>query len=193
MKSSTILILVLLLTACSGGRQAPPSNLDNACSMKSSKHKWFKDLRKVERKYGVPDYVILATIYQESRFVAKARTPHKYALGIIPMGRQSSAYGYAQVIDATWDGYRRATGNYSAKRRKFRDAVNFMGWYMDQSNKKLGISKADAYNQYLAYHQGQTGYKRGSYRSKGWLLDVANKVQARANMYRDQLASCRRR
>ncbi len=193
MKRSTILILVLFLTACSGGRQAPPSNLDNACAMKSSKHKWFKDLRKVERKYGVPDYVILATIYQESRFVAKARTPHKYALGIIPMGRQSSAYGYAQVIDGTWDGYRRATGNYRAKRRKFRDAVNFMGWYMNESNKKLGISKTDAYNQYLAYHQGQTGYKRGSYRSKGWLLEVARKVQARADMYRDQLASCRRR
>jgi hypothetical protein len=192
MKRSTILILVLFLTACSGGRQTPPANLNNACAMKSEKSKWFKDLRKVERKYGVPDYVILATIYHESRFVAKARTPHKYALGIIPMGRRSSAYGYAQVIDATWDGYRRATGNYGAKRRKFRDAVDFMGWYMNESNKKLGIAKTDAYNQYLAYHQGQTGYRRGSYRSKGWLLDVASKVQARANMYRDQLATCRR-
>jgi len=192
MKRSKALLLVLFLTACSAGGQRPPSNLDNACAIKASKHKWFKHLRKVERKYGVPDYVILATIYQESRFVSKARTPHKYALGIIPMGRQSSAYGYAQVIDSTWDGYRRATGNRWANRRKFKDAVNFMGWYMNESNKKLGISKTDAYNQYLAYHQGQTGYKRGSYRSKGWLLDIASKVRARSEKYQEQLASCRR-
>ncbi len=83
MKRSTILILVLFLTACSGGRQAPPSNLDNACAMKSARSGWFKDLRRVERKWGIPDYVILATIYQESKFVAKARTPLKFALGVI--------------------------------------------------------------------------------------------------------------
>lgn len=192
MKTSTILILVLFLTACSGGRYTPPSNLDNACAIKSSKPKWFKELRRVERKYGVPDYVILATIHQESRFVAKARTPLKFALGVIPMGRQSSAYGYAQALDGTWDEYRRMTGNYGAKRHKFRDAVNFMGWYMDESSRRLGIAKTDAYNQYLAYHQGRTGYKRGSHLSKGWLLAVADKVQARANMYRSQLATCRR-
>ena len=57
MKRSTILILVLFLTACSGGRQSPPSNLDNACAMKSARSGWFKDLRRVERKWGVPDYV----------------------------------------------------------------------------------------------------------------------------------------
>lgn len=193
MKHSTILILVLFLTACSGGKQSAPSNLDNACSMKSTHSGWFKELRKVERKWGVPDYVILATIHQESRFVAKARTPLKFALGVIPMGRRSSAYGYAQAIDGTWDWYRSSTGKRSAKRDKFRDAVDFMGWYMNESNKRVGIAKTDAYSQYLAYHQGHTGYKRGSYRSKGWLTAIASKVQARANMYKTQLASCRRR
>ncbi|MBV1863563.1 MAG: transglycosylase SLT domain-containing protein [Rhodobacteraceae bacterium] len=192
MKRSTILILVLFLTACSGGRQSPPSNIDNACAMKSARSSWFKDLRKVERKWGVPDYVILATIHQESKFVSKARTPLKYMLGVIPMGRHSSAYGYAQAIDGTWDWYRNATGNRSAKRHKFRDAVNFMGWYMNESNKRLGISKNDAYKQYLAYHQGHTGFKRGSYRSKTWLTNIASKVQTRANMYKEQLASCSR-
>jgi len=193
MKNSTILILVLFLTACSGGRQAPPSNLDNACSMKSSRSAWFKDLRKVEKKWGVPDYVILATIHQESKFVAKARTPYKFALGVIPMGRHSSAYGYSQAIDGTWDWYRRSTGKRSAKRDKFRDAVDFMGWYMNESTKRVSISKTDTYNQYLAYHQGHTGFKRGSYRSKTWLVNIAAKVQARADMYKAQLATCRRR
>ncbi|MCP3430036.1 hypothetical protein NLF92_13935, partial [Alteromonas sp. LMIT007] len=72
-------------------------------------------------------------IYQESKFVADARTPFKYVLGVIPMGRQSSAYGYSQALDATWDEYRRAENRRTAKRDRIRDASDFMGWYMTQS------------------------------------------------------------
>ena len=47
-------------------------------------------------------------------------------------------------------------------------------------------------NQYLAYHEGQSGYARGSYRNKAWLLKVANKVERRSSMYRRQLKECGR-
>ncbi|PLS22669.1 transglycosylase SLT domain-containing protein [Neptunicoccus cionae] len=191
MKYSTILIAILILTACSGGRSDPPRNLDNACSILDEKRGWSRDLKKVERKYGVPGEVILATIYHESHFKSHARTPRKFTLGVIPMGRQSSAYGFAQAIDGTWDWYKRATGNRGAKRHNFDDAVDFMGWYMNESTKRNGIAKTDAYNQYLAYHQGHTGYKRGSYRNQQWLLNVAAKVQARAILYGAQLNTCR--
>ena len=192
MKRSTILIAILILAACSGGRSDPPRNLDNACSILKEKKRWSRDLKNVERKYGVPGEVILATIYYESRFVANAKTPQKFALGVIPMGRRSSAYGYAQALDGTWDWYKRATGATRAKRNRFHDAVDFMGWYMSTSNKKNGIAKTDAYNQYLAYHQGHTGYARGSYRTKKWLLNVASKVRSRAATYGAQLATCRK-
>ncbi|GGA19550.1 transglycosylase SLT domain-containing protein [Neptunicoccus cionae] len=191
MKYSTILIAILILTACSGGRSDPPRNLDNACSILDEKRGWSRDLKKVERKYGVPGEVILATIYHESHFKSHARTPRKFTLGVIPMGRQSSAYGFSQAIDGTWDWYKRATGNRSAKRHNFDDAVDFMGWYMNESTKRNGIEKTDAYNQYLAYHQGHTGFKRGSYRNQQWLLNVAAKVQARAILYGAQLNTCR--
>jgi hypothetical protein len=190
MKHSTIIIAILILAACSGGRTTPPQNLDNACSIVKEKKSWSRNLQSVERKYGVPAEVILATIYYESRFVAKARTPRKYTLGVIPMGRQSSAYGYAQALDGTWDWYLRATGLRGGKRDRFDDAVDFMGWYMTVSNTKNGISKSDAYNQYLAYHQGHTGFSNGSYRNKAWLLGVARNVQERADRYGRQLATC---
>ncbi len=193
MKYSTILIAVLILAACSGGRSAPPRNLDNACLMLKERKGWSRDLKAMERKWGVPREVVLATIYHESRFVAKARTPRKYTLGVIPMGRQSSAYGYSQALDGTWDWYKRSTGKRLARRDNFGDAVNFMGWYMNQTLEKNGVSKSDAYNQYLAYHQGHTGFKRGSYRGKQWLLNVASKNRARASMYGKQLATCPRR
>jgi hypothetical protein len=68
-----------------------------------------------------------------------------------------------------------------------------MGWYMNTTRKRNNISLTDARNQYLAYHEGQTGYARGSYNNKAWLVRVAGEVGSRANMYQSQLANCRTR
>lgn len=146
----------------------------------------------MERKWGVPVYVTMATIHQESKFVADARTPFRYALGVIPMGRQSSAFGFSQALDATWKEYLADQGRRNAKRDDFKDAVDFMGWYMHGSNERLGISKTDARNQYLAYHEGRTGFARGSYNRKAWLVRISGEVASRADMYRNQLVSCRK-
>ncbi len=110
---------------------------------------------------------------------------------MIPWFRSSSAYGYAQVKDDTWDWYIQKTGNSGADRDDFDDAVDFVAWYTNQSHKILGISKWDTYNQYLAYHEGQGGYRKGSYRNKKWLLRYAKKVEQTAKSYAVQLSSCR--
>ena len=191
MKYIALTFVLTILVACSGGK-SPPRDLDDACRMKAERPSWFKDLSKAERKWGVPQAVFLAAIYQESKFVAKARTPHRFALGIIPMGRQSSAYGYSQAIDSTWDWYRKDTGRWRARRSDFGDSVDFMGWYMNQTQQRNGVSKSDAYNQYLAYHEGHTGFSRRNYRNKSWLVGVARSVQDRAVLYDTQLAYCRR-
>jgi hypothetical protein len=147
-------------------------------------------MKKTERKWGVPVNVQMAVIYQESKFDGDARTPHRYALGVIPMGRQSSAYGYAQALDGTWDDYKRAAGRPGASRKNIKDATDFMGWYMDRTTKRFGIPKSDIRNHYLAYHEGHGGYARGSYRSKQWLVNVANGLQNRSERYKRQLQSC---
>lgn len=112
-------------------------------------------------------------------------------LGFIPWGRKSSAYGYAQVKDETWDWYKDKTGNWGADRDDFGDAVDFIGWYGNISNKTLGISKSDAKNQYLAYHEGHGGFKRKSYYQKPWLIEVAAKVEKNAARYRAQQGACK--
>jgi hypothetical protein len=144
-----------------------------------------------ERRWGIPVHVQMATIYQESKFIGNARTPHTFALGVIPMGRQSTAYGYSQALNATWEEYQDSAGGRRSKRDDIGDATDFMGWYMDESARTLGISKADAEAQYLAYHEGRTGYAAQSYLGKPWLVEVAAAVGARSEMYRDQLAYCR--
>ena len=182
--------LMLLVAACGSGNYSAPRNLDNACSIVDQRPNYLTAMKRAERNWGVPVHVQMATIYHESRFIGNARTPQKFALGIIPMGRQSSAYGYGQALDGTWDEYRTKTRSRGARRDNIGDATDFMGWYMAQSNDALGIAMTDARNQYLAYHEGRTGYARGSHRSKSWLLRVAGEVEARADLYDRQLASC---
>ena len=191
MTRAILLVLLLAVAGCGGGPR-PPRNLDNACMILRERPDIARATRAAEREWGIPPHVLLATIHQESSFVHDARTPHRFALGIIPLGRQSSAYGYSQALDGTWDDYRQATRNRTARRTNIHDAADFMGWYMNRSVERLGIAPNDARNQYLAYHQGHAGYARGSYRGQTWLLRVADRVDNRAEMYEGQLASCRR-
>ncbi|KGJ03355.1 hypothetical protein SAMN04487972_12222 [Paracoccus halophilus] len=186
------LAIVGMVASCgAGGSYKAPRNLDNACAIAAERPAYMRAMQTTARRWNIPVHVQMATIYQESRFIGDARTPHRYALGIIPIGRQSSAYGYSQALDGTWDEYRRATGKRRARRNDIRDATDFMGWYMDGSSRELGISRSDAASQYLAYHEGRGGFSRGTYRGKRWLMDVAAKVSARSEIYRRQLASCR--
>ena len=187
------LAIVGLVASCGGGGSyKAPRNLENACAIAAERPAYMRAMKQTERRWGVPIHVQMATIHQESKFIGDARTPHRYALGIIPMGRQSSAYGYSQAIDGTWDDYRRSTGNRGARRDNIRDATDFMGWYMHNSTRRLGIPPGDAQSHYLAYHEGRTGFARASYRQKPWLMTVAANVGARSEVYRQQLASCRR-
>lgn len=191
-KTLRAMIFVLLVASCGGGQSTPPRDLDNACAILQQRPEYRKAFRQVEKKWGVPVHVQMATIYQESRFVSDARTPFRYTLGVIPMGRQSSAYGYSQALDGTWDEYRKDQYRRTAKRNRIRDASDFMGWYMNKTLEKNGVALTDARNQYLAYHEGHTGFARRSYTRKAWLVGIAGKVDARSQMYKAQLESCRR-
>lgn len=187
-----LLIFALVASCGGGGYNTPPRNLDDACSILKQRPQFIKAFKATKRKWGVPVNVQMAILYQESKFDADARTPYKYVLGILPMGRQSSAYGYSQALDGTWDEYRKETRSRGAKRDNIRDATDFMGWYMTKSKERNGIALSDARNQYLAYHDGHTGYARGTYKNKSWLMRVAQEVDDRADMYKWQLEKCAR-
>ncbi|GGF63302.1 hypothetical protein GCM10011402_14220 [Paracoccus acridae] len=186
------LAIVGLVASCGGGNYSAPRQLDNACAIVAERPAYYRAMKASERKWGIPIHVQMAAIHQESKFIGDARTPHQYALGVIPIGRQSSAYGYSQALDGTWEEYQKETGNRRAKRDNIRHATDFMGWYMHNSSRRLGISKWDATGQYLAYHEGRSGFARQSYLGKPWLVRVANQVGQRAQMYRAQLVSCRK-
>lgn len=183
-------ILLLFVSACGSTNYSAPKNLDNACSIVEQRPSYLTAMKRTQSRWGVPVAVQMATIYQESKFIGNARTPQQYSLGVIPMGRQSSAFGYSQALDGTWEEYQAEQGGFTSRRDNIRHATDFMGWYFDKTEKSLGISKADTKHQYLAYHEGRTGYKRGSYLRKGWLMEVSDEVALRAILYDTQLKSC---
>jgi hypothetical protein len=181
-------IALMALTGCA----TAPSRISNACAIFDQKDglfdNWARQARAAEREYGVPVSILMATIYVESSFRPNARPPRKWLLGFIPLKRPSSAFGYAQALDGTWDTYRRDTGRWGARRNDFGDAVKFVGWYHNQSHQRNGIARNDAYNLYLAYYAGQSGYDRGQF--SGSLKQTAKKSASVAARYAAQLQGC---
>jgi len=180
----TLALAVVLAGGCATAPK-PPHEPDDACAILAEKPKWDIALHKVQHRWGVPVEVQLAIIRNESSFRHDARprsASGEYA---------SSAYGYSQAIDGTWDWYRNETGRRSAKRTNFADAADFIGWYANVSRQLLGLAVGDAYHQYLAYHEGHTGFRRGTYRKKPWLQRYARQVARHAHTYRVQLSRCR--
>ena len=187
------LLFVLMGLVLNGCVTSPPRQIDNICDIFDEKRGWYDDAHDASKKWGVPIPVMMAIIYQESRFQPKAKPPRTKILWIFPGPRKSSAYGFAQAKDDTWDWYKDQAGGWGADRDDFADAIDFVGWYSDVSNKRSKIPKNDAYRLYLAYHEGHGGYNRGTWRKKPWLQSVAKKVSSRAAVYQRQLAKCEER
>jgi len=183
------LVLASALTSCT---TPTPNHVDNVCSIFKQYPKWYWATQDVKKKWGVPIPVQMAIIHQESHFKSKAKPPRTHILWIIPWTRPTSAYGYTQALDMTWNNYVKKTGNSGGSRNNFADAVDFIGWYVSTAHRKLGISKNNAYALYLSYHEGMGGYKRRTYLRKRWLIKVARKVARRARTYQAQMRACRK-
>ncbi|AEY02456.1 transcriptional regulatory protein [Oceanimonas sp. GK1] len=184
------LFLTLVVSVLAGCATAPPNNPANLCAIFEQYPDWHEAAEETREKWGAPVHVTMAMMFQESSFRHDARPPMRWFL-FIPYGRASSAYGYAQAKDETWADYQRETGSGWADRDDFDDAIDFMGWYMSKSSRLNGVSKWDAYGQYLNYHEGWTGYRRGSHLKKRWLLGVSRKVENRAKRYAEQYWRCK--
>ncbi|MFZ9035681.1 MAG: hypothetical protein ACO2ZM_06145 [Francisellaceae bacterium] len=178
---------VVLLSGCA---TTPPRNINNACAIVQQYPDWYYDSLASYKKWGVPISVQFAIIRKESSFIADAKPPMQYALGFIPVGRPTSAYGYAQAVDGTWSDYQKETGNGWASRSNFADAVDFIGWYGNMANRMAGVSRDNAYALYLAYYGGVGSYINRSYHADATVRGYANQTQKWAYTYARQLKNC---
>ena len=185
--SSFILIFFLILSSCS----SIPKNTADSCSIFSERYLWYKYAKKTEKKWGTPIYIQLAIIKMESDFDWLAKPGRTKIFKIIPYKRPSSSFGYSQAVKGTWKQYKSETGNKFATRTRFKDSVDFIGWYTSKTEQILKISKKDAFKQYIAYHEGWGNYK--NYRKKQKVILLANKVKVQSNKYRSQLKKCEKK
>lgn len=184
------LLLICVVMIMGGCASVPPKNLDDICDIFREKDGWYQDAADARENWNSPIPVMMAIMHQESRFVSKAQPPRKKILGFIPGPRPSDAYGYSQAKKATWKGYQQSSGNYGADRDNFDDAIDFIGWYNNESRRRSDIKTNDPYHLYLAYHEGHGGFNRRTFNQKSWLLAVAKKVSARSTRYSAQLNQC---
>jgi len=181
------LIILLILSSCS----SVPLNTKNSCNIFSERYLWYKHAKKTEEKWGAPIHIQLAFIKKESDFDWLAQPKRLKLFKIIPYKRPSSSFGYSQAVKGTWDQYKKETNNRLATRARFKDSVDFIGWYINKTEKLLKIPKTDAYRQYIAYHEGWGNYK--NYKKNKKVIIFAKEVKDQANKYRKQLAKCQKR
>ena len=184
-KKILTILLLLFLSACS----SVPKNTADGCSIFSERYLWYKHAKKTEIKWGTPIYLQLAIIKMESDFDWLAK-PERYKLfKIIPYKRPSSSFGYSQAVKGTWKQYKLETNNKYALRSRFKDSVDFIGWYTNKTEKLLKISKKDAFKQYIAYHEGWGAYK--NYKKNQKVISLAKKVEKQSKKYKKQLDNCK--
>ena len=184
-KINYFLIIIFFVSSCS----SVPKNTSNSCLIFNEKYLWYKHAKKSEQKWGTPVYLQLAIIKMESSFNWLAKPPRQKLFKVIPYKRPSSSFGYSQAIKGTWKQYKTETGNKLATRTRFKDSVDFIGWYTSKTEKILKISKQDAFKQYIAYHEGWGNYK--NYKNNKKVINLAKRVEKQASIYKKQLSDCK--
>jgi hypothetical protein len=177
------LIIFFILVSCS----SIPKNTKNSCAIFEERYLWYKHAKASYEKWGAPIHLQLAFIKKESDFNWLAKPPRQKLFKVIPFKRPSSSFGYSQAVAGTWEQYKKETNNKYATRARFKDSVDFIGWYINKTSK---ILKIDAYRQYLAYYKGWGDYK--NYRKDKKAIIYAKSVKNSANIYRKQLTLCQK-
>ena len=124
----------------------------------------------------------------ESDFDWLAKPPREKLFKIIPFKRPSSSFGYSQAVKGTWEQYKNETGNKLATRARFKDSVDFIGWYTNKTNSILKKPLQDAFKQYIAYHEGWGNYKY--YKKNKRVISLAKKVEKQSRIYKKQFSKC---
>ena len=186
LKNKFIIFSLIFLSGCS----SIPSTTVNSCVIFDERYFWYKHTKKVEQKWGTPVYIQLAIIKIESNFDWLAKPPRKKIFKIIPSKRPSSSFGYSQAVKGTWEQYKKETGNKLATRMRFKDSVDFIGWYTNKTETILKIPKKNAFKQYIAYHEGWGNFK--NYKKNEKVIKLAKKVEKQSDIYKKQLLNCRK-
>lgn len=184
-----ILFTTSVLLVCFSYAELRPVDYDKRiCHVVNSNWGWARSINYTAKRYNVSPGLLLAVIYHESGFQQRARPKPVKLLGFIPW-QASTAYGYGQIKNETWEWYKENNPGWFQSRTSFSDTLDFIGWYYQLFLKKSNSNYVHR-DFYLAYHEGLGGYENGSYQNNQWLINRANEVALRAEIYDEALRSC---
>ena len=139
MKSASLacaaLAAAMLATGCAS---TPPERQADLCAVFEQNPDWYDYARSSAEKWGTPAHIQMAFVRHESSYRSHARPPRKWFL-FIPLGRASSAKGYAQAQDPVWGEYQAERGRLFRSRSDMEDALDFIGWYNHKTWRRLAF------------------------------------------------------
>ena len=185
-------LLAAAAVLASGCATSAPKRQGDICAVFEQYPDWYDHARDSAANWGTPVHILMAFVRHESSFRSHAKPPVEW-LWLIPLGRPSSAKGYAQAQDPVWGEYQAERGRFFRSRSDMADALDFIGWYNHKTWRELGVARTDAHRLYLAYHEGRGGYRRGTWKKKPAVRRTAERVAKTARAYESQLARCESR
>ena len=179
-KKNILFISLLFIISCS----SIPRNTTNICEIFNEKYLWYKFAKSTENTWGAPIELQMAIIQKESGYDWLAKPERTKIFKIIPWARKSSSLGYSQAVEGTWELYKKSTEQKYVSRVFFKDSSDFIGWYIDQTSKKMNIAKNNYFRQYLYYYNGCSKTTRPE------SIGFAKEVSQTARKYRAQMQQC---
>ena len=114
-----------------GCASTPPERQADLCAVFEQHPDWYDYAGDSAEEWGTPVHVLMAFVRHESSYRSDAKPPFRWFL-FIPLGRASSAEGYAQAQDPVWGEYQAERGRLFRSRSDMEDALDFVGWYKPQ-------------------------------------------------------------
>ena len=106
--AAMLLAALIPLAGCSTA--SPPTRQADICEVFQQYPDWYDYARKSASRWGTPIHVQMSFVRHESSYRGDARPPRQW-LWFIPLGRPSSAKGYAQAQDPVWNEYQADFGD----------------------------------------------------------------------------------
>ena len=185
-----LLVIIAIESKINSGESKSTRYVNNACKMLKENPDWYLSLKASEEKWKTPIHIQLGMIRQESAFKHNAKPKRANRWHEFGDNFSSTAKGYSQALNGTWDHYLKSTRGALKSRSSFKDATDFIGWYNSKSKNNNNISLDDPKQLYLAYHEGWNGYRLKTYEKKKFLTQSIKNVVYWSDKYKAQLSHC---
>jgi len=166
-KLSILVMATLLLSGCFGSSTKQQLQI---CDELDANDEWIEPAVNAQQKYGTPLALSLSLLE-------------------LPLSKLEKKHVRPRMSD--WDEYRIRSERWDAVPSNPQDAVDFIGWFTQLSQKRNSLAWHEAGEHYLALRLGHGGYHRFDATKYPELSQQAKGIDARSKRWSKELAACK--